>query len=81
MLQINVLHKPEFEHPNVQIDPNARLKVGYISSDFCNHPTSHLMQSIPRMHDRNQVEVRFLKLNLIQSFGMYNTPEHDLGVN
>ena len=55
--KINVLHKPEFEHPNVQIDPNARLKVGYISSDFCNHPTSHLMQSIPRMHDRSQVEI------------------------
>ena len=29
----------------------------YVSSDFGNHPTSHLMQSIPGMHDRSRVEV------------------------
>ncbi|KAH7643659.1 udp-n-acetylglucosamine-peptide n-acetylglucosaminyltransferase [Dermatophagoides farinae] len=34
-----------------------RLKIGYVSSDFGNHPTSHLMQSVPGMHDRNLVEI------------------------
>ncbi|PAV88559.1 hypothetical protein WR25_21848 [Diploscapter pachys] len=34
-----------------------RLRIGYVSSDFGNHPTSHLMQSIPGMHDRSKVEV------------------------
>ena len=29
-----------------------RLKIGYVSSDFGNHPTSHLMQSIPGFHDK-----------------------------
>ncbi|XP_071125785.1 UDP-N-acetylglucosamine--peptide N-acetylglucosaminyltransferase 110 kDa subunit-like isoform X1 [Mytilus edulis] len=55
--KINVLHKPPFEHPSAHIDRSGRLKVGYISSDFCNHPTSHLMQSIPGMHDKREVEI------------------------
>lgn len=36
---------------------NFRLRVGYVSSDFGNHPTSHLMQSIPGFHDRSRVEI------------------------
>ena len=28
-----------------------------MSSDFCNHPTSHLMQSVPGFHRRNMVEI------------------------
>jgi protein O-GlcNAc transferase len=28
-----------------------------VSSDFCNHPTAHLMQSIPGLHDRKRVEI------------------------
>lgn len=35
----------------------GRLRIGYVSSDFGNHPTSHLMQSIPGMHDRTKVEI------------------------
>lgn len=30
--------------------PQVRLRVGYVSSDFCNHPFSHLTQSIYGMH-------------------------------
>ena len=32
--------------------------MGFVSSDFCNHPTSHLMQSVPGFHNRAKVEVR-----------------------
>ena len=35
----------------------GRLRIGYVSSDFGNHPTSHLMQSVPGMHDRSKVEI------------------------
>ena len=35
----------------------GRLRVAYVSSDFCNHPTSHLMQSVPGFHDRSNVEI------------------------
>ncbi|KAJ6797840.1 putative UDP-N-acetylglucosamine--peptide N-acetylglucosaminyltransferase SEC [Iris pallida] len=36
---------------------NTRLKIGYVSSDFGNHPLSHLMGSVFGMHDRENVEV------------------------
>nr|AKA09672.1 cytoplasmic O-GlcNAc transferase [Trichoplax adhaerens] len=51
------IHKPPYKFtPNI-ILPNGKLKIGYVSSDFGNHPTSHLMQSIPKLHDRSRVEV------------------------
>lgn len=52
--KIHVLHKPPYKFPR---DFNGRLKIGYVSSDFGNHPTSHLMQSVPGMHDRHRVEI------------------------
>ncbi|CAH2212469.1 jg4423, partial [Pararge aegeria aegeria] len=42
---------------------SGRLRIGYVSSDFGNHPTSHLMQSIPGMHNRADVEVFCYALN------------------
>ncbi|KAK8275648.1 hypothetical protein V6Z11_D10G150800 [Gossypium hirsutum] len=36
---------------------NRRLRVGYVSSDFGNHPLSHLMGSVFGMHNRENVEV------------------------
>ncbi|ULU01181.1 hypothetical protein L3Y34_001504 [Caenorhabditis briggsae] len=47
-----LIHADRFSVQNGQ-----RLKIGYVSSDFGNHPTSHLMQSIPGMHNRERVEV------------------------
>jgi protein O-GlcNAc transferase len=44
-----------FSHPVYY--PGIRLKVGYISSDFGNHPLSHLMQSIFGMHDTTRYEI------------------------
>lgn len=35
--------------------PKPCLRVGYVSSDFNNHPLAHLMQSIFGMHDQNLV--------------------------
>nr|CAD7575087.1 unnamed protein product [Timema californicum] len=52
--KIHVLHKPPYKHSK---EMNGRLRIGYVSSDFGNHPTSHLMQSIPGLHDRTKVEV------------------------
>ncbi|XP_015125871.1 UDP-N-acetylglucosamine--peptide N-acetylglucosaminyltransferase 110 kDa subunit isoform X1 [Diachasma alloeum] len=52
--KIHVLHKQPFKYPR---EAGQRLKIGYVSSDFGNHPTSHLMQSIPGLHDKNNVEI------------------------
>lgn len=52
--KIHVLHKPAYKFLR---EFQGRLKIGYVSSDFGNHPTSHLMQSVPGLHDRSKVEV------------------------
>eukprot|EP00981_Chlorochromonas_danica_P001352 scaffold289_cov169-Ochromonas_danica.AAC.13 len=36
---------------------NSRLKIGYVSSDFNNHPLAHLLQSLFGLHDRSKYEV------------------------
>ncbi|KAF1912857.1 glycosyl transferase family 41-domain-containing protein [Ampelomyces quisqualis] len=36
--------------------PNPYLKVGYVSSDFNNHPLAHLMQSVFGLHDSRRVK-------------------------
>jgi len=49
---------PRLLHPAaVALAPGQRLRVGYVSSDFGNHPLSHLMGSIFGLHDRSRVEV------------------------
>ena len=39
----------------VQLMPGERLRVAYVSSDFGNHPLSHLMGSVFGLHDRSRV--------------------------
>ena len=65
ILQVNALHKPAFEHPKDLKASSGRLRVGYVSSDFGNHPTSHLMQSIPGMHNPEKFEVGDFNGNFI----------------
>merc|ERR1712038_1877009 len=55
--KISVLHKPPYKFFNHLNNSGGRLRIGYVSSDFGNHPTSHLMQSIPGLHDRSKVEI------------------------
>lgn len=51
------LHKGKYKFPRQLLYQGERLRIGYVSSDFCNHPTSHLMQSIPGMHDKSRFEI------------------------
>ncbi|KAI9143180.1 glycosyl transferase family 41-domain-containing protein [Paraphysoderma sedebokerense] len=43
--------------PPLPSPSQPRLKIGYVSSDFGNHPLSHLMQSIFGFHDRSRFQV------------------------
>jgi len=54
--KIQVLHKPPYRF-SPSLSSDGRLRIGYVSSDFGNHPTSHLMQSIPGVHQRARVEI------------------------
>lgn len=59
--KVNMLTSITFKH-NTELE--GRLRIGYVSSDFGNHPTSHLMQSIPGLHSRSNVEVFCYALNV-----------------
>ncbi len=49
------LRLPPLAHPPAQrLAPDERLRIGYVSSDFGNHPLSHLMGSVFGMHNRAQ---------------------------
>ena len=43
--------------------PQQRMRVGYVSSDFGNHPLSHLLQSTFGFHDLTRFEVFVYALN------------------
>lgn len=43
--------------PQRHIQAGERLRMGYVSSDFGNHPLSHLMKSVFGLHSRDAVEV------------------------
>ena len=52
---------PPYAHPardaRLGTPGGARLRVGYVSSDFINHPLAHLMQSTFGFHDARRFEV------------------------
>jgi|GEM_PF-1099255 len=43
-------------HTNV-LDPNRRIKIGYVSSDFNQHPVGYFLSPVFPAHDRSQVEI------------------------
>ncbi len=43
--------------PQAREAAGGRLRIGYFSSDFGDHPVSHLLAAVLEAHDRQQVEV------------------------
>lgn len=37
--------------------PDGRVRVGYLSADFRNHPTTHLLARLLEVHDRSRFEI------------------------
>lgn len=56
---------------------SMRIKVGYLSADFGNHPVSHLMQSVFRLHDRSRFEVTCYALNAADESSWRRTVESE----
>ncbi|KAJ3010507.1 hypothetical protein HKX48_007372 [Thoreauomyces humboldtii] len=54
--QIDRLLRYPYPYP-LPPTPSPRIHIGYLSSDFNNHPLAHLMQSVFGMHDRSRFKV------------------------
>lgn len=50
------LYDPNTQHANDR-NPNRRLRIGYVSSDFREHAVAHFMESLLIGHDAREVEV------------------------
>jgi protein O-GlcNAc transferase len=53
--QVQLLEMPPFRFRAHM--PRERLRIGYVSSDFGNHPLSHLTMNFYRLHDRSKYEI------------------------
>ena len=49
---------------------NSKLKIGYFSADFGNHPVSLLMAEVFELHDRNQFEIIAFSLGVMTDHPM-----------
>lgn len=59
--------KPSWQpHGNTR-DPERRVKIGYLSPDFCEHSVAYFIEPVLARHDRSQVEI----------FCYYNHTYHD----
>lgn len=45
-------------------DPHRKLKVGYVSADFCAHPVGFLLRDVLSMHDKKQFELHCFSAGL-----------------
>jgi len=56
--QAEKLNCPPLRHPpRAPLRPGERLRVAYVSSEFNDHPVSHLMDTVFESHDRSMFEV------------------------
>ena len=52
-----VLRAKPYDFAHLRDEFTGRIRVGYVSSDFKDHPTAHLMQSVPGFHDHEVFEI------------------------
>jgi predicted O-linked N-acetylglucosamine transferase (SPINDLY family) len=50
------LSEKQFKH-TASGDPKRKLKIGYVSGDFCNHPVGSLLRDVVRCHNRQEFEL------------------------
>lgn len=67
---------------------NTKISIGYLSSDFYDHATVHLLEGVFRNHDRNNFDIHFFGINsklmykaeeTVQRLSSYGT-YHDLTI-
>ena len=56
--------KSRIRSPSLHIEDEKKIRIGYFSSDFKEHPVGILMENLLKNHDRDQFEVYGFFLNL-----------------
>jgi len=59
--------KPHWQPHDNSREPERRLKLGYVSADFCRHVVANFFEPILANHDRSRFEI----------YGYYNNTQHD----
>jgi len=81
---IKHLQKPSYKHAKT-IASDDRLRIGYVSSDFEYHVVGRAMESIPGLHNRNNVEIFCYHLtpnsNEIYSSTIYRECDHFIDIS
>jgi protein O-GlcNAc transferase len=49
--------RPHVNPDSHRDDPTRRLKIGYVSADFCNHTSAYYLDPLLRSHDHQQYEI------------------------
>ena len=65
------------QNDNLFSGSHDRIRVGYVSYDFRNHPLSHLMQSVFGLHDRSEFEIFCFSLSETDNSPFRSRIEHD----
>jgi len=54
--------RPPFRHDPDRHQNGTRIRIGYVSPDFRDHPIGHLTKAIYALHDRNRFEIHCYSL-------------------
>jgi protein O-GlcNAc transferase len=76
--------KPPTSYANDR-SPNRRLRIGYLSGDFFNHPAAHYVEPVLRCHDRENFDVHAYSLitwsdPVTEAFRGHVPNWHDVGL-
>ena len=50
-------NKPAFKHKATNRSPDAKIRIGIVSADLCQHPVAHFIEPFLKEYDRGRIEV------------------------
>lgn len=66
---------------NIELKPGEKLRIGYVSADFVNHPTADLMQSALLLHDMGKYDIFLYSITRNDSSTYRKVLQRELGAN
>jgi predicted O-linked N-acetylglucosamine transferase (SPINDLY family) len=66
-IYINERYPAIFQFDQFSYKSNKKIRIGYFSSDFQNHPVAYLTSEVFELHDRNQFEIYAFSLREIRN--------------